>query len=336
LRRITEEVIEVLARDEATRVRQILSEALKDVPDAPHTVIKRLAQDVELVVAGPVLEYSPVLTDDHLIEIINSDPVRGALSRISRRGGVDQRVCDAIATAGDDRAITKLLGNESAQIREETLDRLIDHAPEVVAWQPPLVRRPHLPARAVLRLAQFVADSLLDTLTKRADLDPEAARAVAEVVERRIAETSEQEPSAAAKGDKKGRAVKSNGKARGKSGMSSHERAVAMHREGKLDEDAISEALGRGDRTFVMASLAVRAGVQVAMVEQVVSTHSAKGVVSLSWKADLSPRMATQLQMRLAGISPRKVFEPADGGRYPLSQEDMEWQLEFFRGLGSR
>ena len=112
--------------------------------------------------------------------------------------------------------------------------------------------------------------------------------------------------------------------------------AVALHRDGKLDEDEIAEALGRGDRAFVMASLAVRTGVQVAMVEQVVSTHSAKGVVSLAWKADLSIRMATQLQMRVAGISPRKVLPPASGKRYPMSDEDMEWQLEFFRGLGSR
>jgi hypothetical protein len=94
--------------------------------------------------------------------------------------------------------------------------------------------------------------------------------------------------------------------------------------------------LGRGDRAFVMASLAVRAGVQVAMVEQVVSTHSAKGVVALAWKADLSTRMATQLQMRLAGIAPRKILQPASGDRYPMTEEDMEWQLEFFRGLGSR
>ena len=336
LRRVTEEVLEVLARDEATRVRQILSEALKDVASAPHAVIKRLARDVELVVAGPVLEHSPVLSDDDLVEIINSDPVRGALSRISRRGGVNERVCDAIAKAGDDRAITELLGNDSAQIREETLDRLIDRAPEVEAWHAPLVRRPYLPARAALRLAQFVADALLNTLTERADLDPEAARAVAEAVGRRIAETGGGPRAGGTKGDGKEGAGKGNGKARGKSGPTPLERAVALHRDGKLDEDEIAEALGRGDRAFVMASLAVRAGVQVAMVEQVVSTHSAKGVVSLAWKADLSIRMATQLQMRVAGISPRKVLPPASGKRYPMSNEDMEWQLEFFRGLGSR
>lgn len=337
LRRATEEVIEVLARDEATRVRQILSEALKDVASAPHAVIMRLARDVELVVAGPVLEHSPVLTDVDLIEIINSDPVRGALSRISRRGGVNERVCDAIASAGDDQAITELLGNDSAQIREETLDRLIDRAPDVAEWHPPLVSRPYLPARAARRLAQFVADALLNTLTQRADLDPETARAVASVVERRIAETGggKPRPSGVTADGKKGKS-KANGKAGGKGNPTPLERAVALHRDGKLGEDEIAEALGRGDRAFVMASLAVRAGVQVAMVEQVVSTNSAKGIISVAWKGDLSTRMATQLQMRLAGIAPRKVIQPASGERYAMSAEDMEWQLDFFRGLGSR
>ena len=177
----------------------------------------------------------------------------------------------------------------------------------------------------------------LNTLTERADLDPETARAVAEAVEQRIAQPGGPAPrkGGLASGTKKGPG-KANGKAGPKGAPTPLERAVALHRDEKLDEDEIAEALGRGDRAFVMASLAVRAGVQVAMVEQVVSTHSAKGVVSLAWKAGLSTRMATQLQMRLAGIAPRKILQPASGDRYPMTEEDMEWQLEFFRGLGSR
>jgi len=51
--RYVEETLELLARDQATRVRQILAEALKSVAGAPPQVIQSLARDAEdLEVAG--------------------------------------------------------------------------------------------------------------------------------------------------------------------------------------------------------------------------------------------------------------------------------------------
>ncbi len=92
LYRMTVEVLEILARDEAARVRRILAEVLKDVANAPPSVIGRLAQDVELVVAGPVLENSPVLTEADLLELIRGGSGGGALAAISRRRMVGERV----------------------------------------------------------------------------------------------------------------------------------------------------------------------------------------------------------------------------------------------------
>src|SRR3546814_16555236 len=60
--RFVEQTLELLARDQATRVRQILAEALKSVAGAPPAVIRQLARDAADVVACPVLEFSPLLT----------------------------------------------------------------------------------------------------------------------------------------------------------------------------------------------------------------------------------------------------------------------------------
>ena len=188
IRRMTHEALVILARDEVPRVRRILSEALKDVADAPPDVIGRLARDVDLVVAGPVLEFSPVLTDEDLLEIIAGDPVHGSLAAISRRADVAESVADAISDTDDAEAIAALLANPSTQIREETLDSIIDRAVDVESWHSPLVNRPKLPARAALRLARFVAQSLLQTLTERKDLDTETALAVAAEVRKRLEE----------------------------------------------------------------------------------------------------------------------------------------------------
>lgn len=99
------ELLSTLGRDTAVRVRRIVSETLKDVANAPADVIRRLAADVELVVAEPVLRWSPVLTDDDLIEIITGDPIPGAVTAIAQRAGVASKVADAIAALDDEAAI---------------------------------------------------------------------------------------------------------------------------------------------------------------------------------------------------------------------------------------
>ena len=57
---------------------------------------------------------------------------------------------------------------------------------------------------------------------------------------------------------------------------------------------------------------------------------SAKGIVSLAWKSGLSMKLAEQLQLRLARIAPNGVLKAAKGNNYPMSDDDMDWQLEFF------
>ena len=188
LRKMTQEVLDLLLRDQEVRVRQVIAEALKDVVDAPPDVIRRLAHDEAIAVAAPVLECSPLLTDDELLELIGDHPIPGALTAIARRRSVDPPVADGIAAASDVEAVTALLANPSAQIREETLDRLVDRAPGIAAWHKPLVERPLLSPGMARKLASFVADHLLRRLSERRDLDPVAARDVAAVVKRRLAE----------------------------------------------------------------------------------------------------------------------------------------------------
>lgn len=167
IRAVTIGILEQLARDQLPNIRKILAETLKDVADAPPKVILRLAADEVLMVAVPILENSPVLTDADLLDIIAARPQSGALGAIGRRKGLSVGVSDGIVATEDKQAVAELLSNDSAQIREETLDRLIDGAQEEISWQEPLVNRPSLTSHAILRLAGFVAENYLTTLEQR-------------------------------------------------------------------------------------------------------------------------------------------------------------------------
>ncbi len=319
IRKMTYEALQLLARDQITKVRQVLSETLKDVADAPPDVIGQLARDAELVVSGPILEFSPVLSTEDLLEIIASEPVSGALGAVSRRHNLGEAVTDAIASSDDQDAITQMLGNNSAQIREQTLNSLIDKAIDVDAWHAPLVQRPQLPAGAAGRLARFVADNMLDILTARKDLDPETAKEVRTIVKRRLEEpaeipadeSSELEPIPPAK-------IKE---------------AKELADAGMLKPDRLNDALQAGDRDFAAAALVFMSGLDEKVIQHAISMRSAKGIIAVAWKAKFEPWLVEQLQLRLCKIPSQDVLTPPFGQDYPLSEEEMTWQINFLEDL---
>ena len=323
---MTTEVLEVLAEDQLVRVRQVLSEALKDVAHAPPAVIKQLALDTELVVAGPVLEFSPVLSDADLVEIIKQSPAEGGLGAISRREGVSEVVSDAIVSTEDRIAIGDLLGNRSAQIREETLDDLVERGAGIKLWHAPLSARPGLPPRAVAKLAHYVADNLLEVLQSRNDLDPETLKAVKSVVHERLSA----DPEKGVDGEdthshRPGLAVETP-----------YTMAKRLHENKRLDESIISNALNAGDGPFVYAALSVLSDMPAKAVEKIFSEKSPKGIVALVWRSGLSVRFAEQAQLRLGSVSPAETLKATVGGNYPLNKDEMIWQLDFFKDLATR
>jgi len=154
-------ILETLARDEALKIRQILANELKTTKGVSPSVIEQLARDHDDAVSGPVLKNSPLLSDVFLVEFIESGPVQDALQAISSRKLLTADVADAIVATDDEALITTLLSNKSTQVREETLDRLVDSAADVNAWHAPLVARPALSAGAVTSLSRFVANPCL-------------------------------------------------------------------------------------------------------------------------------------------------------------------------------
>lgn len=308
IRDLTIEVLETLARDQAVKIRRIVAEALKDLTNAPAHIIQELARDLEIRVAGPVLQYSPILTDEDLLEIISNGPIRGALSAIAKRRQVGERLADAIVAAAiempdETETITELLSNRNTQVREETLDLILEKAPAIEEWHEPLVKRPLLPMNAIKRLADFVSSSLFDLLQSRPDLDKATAKAVAKQVKKRLAAEARQ-----------------------------REAAENTAPPAPGDAEAMTDAIANGKTDQVLAAIARDANLNPVIVRKIMTSMSAKAVTALAWKAKLSMRQALQLQLKMAGIAPHQALNPRGGTDYPLTEREMEWQLELFTG----
>ncbi len=105
-------------------------------------------------------------------------------------------------------------------------------------------------------------------------------------------------------------------------------------KESAVPDRPLDAAIAASDRRGAVRGLAKAAGLTEIHVEKILDSRSAKGVTALAWKAGLPMRAAVQLQLRIAGIAPRATLNPRGGTDYPMTPEEMNWQIEFFTGLG--
>ena len=302
-------MLEKLAGDEVVRVRQIVAEEIKSCPNIPKRLAVKLARDAELIVCAPVLEYSPLLSDTDLTEIIATSRVHGALEAIARRRSLDGSLADAIVATLEIPAIAQLLANPSAEIRENTLDRIIADAASIEAWHLPLVTRPALSLRAVRRIAVFVSRSLIDELALRQNIDEETEQYLKARAQERIEEDVQ--------------------KARSTPG----DAVVGIYRAfktGKLGDDIIAKAATLQQKEAVTLALALKTETNEKLVAQIIDAKSGKGITALCWRAGLAMRTALAIQIFVASIPPNERILPRGGIDYPMEESEMLWHLNYF------
>ncbi len=345
IRDLVFDILRVLAADQLPRIRARLSEALKAERLVPPDIIRRLALDAEAIVANPVLEFSPLLTDDDLLLVIEEGSAMGRLTAIARREGLTTTLTDALAATLDESAIAALLGNGSAQIREETLDAIVDSAKDQPSWHEPLILRPLLPLRLAERLVNFVANTLMDKLLARAHewqgLDADAAFRLKASVNRRLQENAGHSPAETASTEAETEA-QLNADARlgiaasGKTVPGALDAPEDFAEKGSKDlifpctDEQVEKACLNDNRTGLVASLAAKTGMSASVVMAILGSAAPRAITALAWQAGLTMRTAMRLQLRIARIPATKVLNAKDGVDYPLSEAEMKEALLLF------
>ncbi len=300
------QALTALAQDEVLKVRSALSTALRDYAKAPPAVVARLARDVEREIAEPILRHCIALEDSVLLEMLAGHPEPWAIAAIAARPAVSEKVTDAVFKAGDVISTALMIGNKGAQISRDTLQAIVDGARRNAEWQRPLALSPHLDIDLTRELTGFVSETILDVLKNRSDLDAATRLGVVSIVERRIAYT------------------KNDG------GLKTPaEKVERFARDGRLTPEMVHDALAWQERAFAVLAMGKMAGIPAETAERILQA-GAKPVVALCWKAGFPARMCVDVQ-RLAGrIQPKDLLYPKGGTEYPLTQDEIAWQLEFF------
>jgi uncharacterized protein (DUF2336 family) len=302
------QALAALALDQVLIIRKALSSALRDYADAPPKIAGQLARDIEREVSEPILRFCVALADSDLLDILKQHPESWAVQAIAGRPKVNPKISQAVIASDDRAAGLVLLNNKGAVITQDLMAAVIEKSRHYTEWQKPLAVHASLPPAMGRKLSQFADIAVQELLLQRGDLDEEMRTEIATVFHRRMAYAGDLE-----KGAKETPAA----------------RAARVEKEGKLNEDTLSDALAMRDRAFVVAALARMAHMDVTAIEKVLNLKAAKPIVAVSRRAGLSMRMALQLQKEMGQVPPKELLYPRGGTDYPMDDEELAKQLEF-------
>lgn len=310
LTELTLDTLERLARDQLPHVRRILAEEIKSLDCVPQHVIDALARDLDFTVAAPIIEYSPLLSDADLIEIIACAQATEAVTAVARRKYLSTAVSDAVVSSLDVSAVAALLANPNAKVRKDTLDKIVDNAKAVEAWHMPLVMRLDLSQRVIRRIAGFVGAALIERLSSRRGIDERTQKKLKHELRKRVETAKETEAEDPV--------------------LKAHAEVTLALTHGGLDEAFVEEAAEEGKRETVIAALSALSKVPHGLVRRIVQSNSPKPVIALCWRAGLAMRAAFKIQTFILKLPTRELLPARGGVNFPLTEEEMRWHLDYF------
>jgi uncharacterized protein (DUF2336 family) len=123
-RELVEGIFRGLVADTATEVRATLAQNLKTSKDLPHDIALTMASDVSEV-ASPLLEFSEVLTDEDLKEIIESTGLEHQMA-IASREEISDNIVDSLLETENAEIANAVFLNDGAEISENSFNKALD------------------------------------------------------------------------------------------------------------------------------------------------------------------------------------------------------------------
>lgn len=267
--------------------RAELAERLTRVENAPPMLVKQLAREEEIKIAGPLLSHSPLLDEPTLIDIARMKG-QGHLAAISERAALSPSVTDVIVRRGDRDVIRTVAANAGAQFSENGYAGLVKRATDDGAL-----------ALTVGQREDISPGSLKELLTKSVDVVRRRLFDVAKpnrkaAINRAMAEIS---------GAPKAQLVTRD--------FAPAQRVIlALHQAGELNEAALLRFAREHKYEEAIAALAALAGMRLSTVNQLVLGDREDPILILSKSIDLE--WTTVRALVVLRLGPGKTPSPPD------------------------
>jgi uncharacterized protein (DUF2336 family) len=247
--KVFDDVLCLLTHRIEKRALAELSQRLAPVDKAPVEVIRRLAHDAEISVAGPVLAESKRLTTEDLSEIARTQS-QAHLLAISGRDKLEEAVTDVLVERGNREVVHNLSANSGARFSEAGYGILVKKADGDDDLTEKLGLRLDIPIRLLRDLLSRATEAVRAKLMSLASpaVRDEILRALAAIKGAIVAEATEPNKFAAA------------------------EHFVrAMHNEGRLDGAAVLDFVNQGKFDEVTATLALLCAAPIKVISELLT-----------------------------------------------------------------
>lgn len=306
-RKLAEDIFRVMVKDAEVRVRAALSRQLKENHLVPHDVAVALARDVDEV-ALPMLQFSDVLSDADLIEIVRSQTETKA-EAVARRSHVSSVVSDALVDTGSEHVVAALVSNRGAELTEATFHKVVDGFAAMDAVGKPLAERSDLPVTIIEELMTKVSENIRSFLVHRQDLSPEQADALlVQAREMAVLGLSESETDAAKLVDH-------------------------LSSNGRLTPSIILRAVCTGDTAFFEIAMAKLARIKVENARTLIHDAGKRGFDALYEKTGLPPVFKAAMRAAI-DVSGELSYDGGEHDRERFSRRMLELILTQYGDLG--
>ncbi len=232
------DLLKFMAKDAVEMVRRALAITLRNSQELPRSVALQLISDVDNI-ALPIIEFSPVLTDEDLIEVLKSDAAAKILA-VARRPKVSGNLVKAIVRYGDSKAVATVAANDGALIDADTAEDILDFYYDDDLIKEAMISRADLPNTIMEKLISMVSEEAAVILNEKHKIAaPQAVNIASQARERASLDLVLDDDS-----DKDIR-----------------EFSLHMAQMGRLTPSFIIRAIGLGRMSVVKHSLAVLAGI---------------------------------------------------------------------------
>lgn len=264
-RAFAETLMDRICTDVSALVRRALSVTLRNSPNLPRAVAQTLIEDIDSI-AVPILASSPVLTDEDLVDVLNSKAAE-KIRAIAQRKTLNLHISHAIVSFGDGAATARLAANDGALISAETAELIAELHVDDDLIREAALSRDDMPPSVIAKLIEYSTHKIDAVLKSYPGVSDTRAQQISR-------NTSERARSyVIGEGWPEGRL---------------RDYARVLDKSGKLTPRLILRAAGRGDMRFVTSALSVLAGQTVEKTRLMVMSSTGLGAKAVALRARFS------------------------------------------------
>ncbi len=128
------------------KARAEMSQTFAPIANAPGDLMRQLANDDDIAVAGPVIAQSQRLAETDLVDIAKTKG-QAHLFAISGRSGIGEAVTDVLVRRGDPEVVRNVADNRSAKLSDGGFTALVKRAADDGILAEKVGLRPDIPPR---------------------------------------------------------------------------------------------------------------------------------------------------------------------------------------------